>query len=106
MSQKKPFDDAFTFKEDNSVRDQFADEAYSVFLSGSVAKLTFTASRPDLGKTGPKGMPKGHKIPVARIALPAQGFAELYNKMHQLLLVMEAQGLVTRDGEKAKATIQ
>lgn len=106
MSQSKPFDHAFPFKDDLSAKEQFADEAYSLQLSGSVAKITFTASRAEDIKPGYKGPPKGQKVAVARIALPAQGFADLYNKMHRMLTALEAQGIVTRENGEAKATIQ
>lgn len=106
MSQSKSFDHAFTFKDDLGVREQFADEAYALVLSGSVAKIVFTVSRPDEVKPGYKGPPKGQKVPVARIALPTQGFAELYNKMHNMLLALEQRGLVVRENGEAKATIQ
>lgn len=106
MTEKKPFDHAFTFKDDIAVKEQFADEAYGLMLTGSVAKITFTVSRPDDPKPGHKGPPKGLKVPVARVALPAQGFADLYNKMHQMLVALEQQGIVIRENGKAKSTIQ
>lgn len=106
MTEKKPFDHAFTFKDDFAVREHFADEAFGIMLTGSVAKITFTVSRAEDPKPGYKGPPKGLKVPVARVALPAQGFADLYNKMHQMLIALEKQGVVVRENGEAKVTIQ
>lgn len=108
MEEKKPFDHAFTFKDDLSVREIFADGIHGIQVGGGVAKLTFTASRmSEEMKLGHKGPPKGYKAPVARIAFPAPAFADLYNKMNQLMAAMEAQGLVKREaGGVAKATMQ
>src|SRR5690606_26113296 len=106
MGTNKPFDDAFTFKDDLGVRDIYADGVHAISLGGPIAKFTFTVSRPDDMKPGHKGPPKGHKVPVARVAMSAQGFADLYNKMHHIIMALEGQGLFTREDGKAKATLQ
>lgn len=104
--EKKPFDHAFAFKDDLGVRETFADGLHLMTFDGAVAKLTFTVSRPDEIKEGFKGPPRGQKVPAARLVLPAPALAALFNQLHQLMGALEAQGLVTRDGDAVRPTVQ
>jgi hypothetical protein len=103
---KKPYDDAFTFKDDLAVREVFADGVHLITVDGTVAKITLTVSRPDDLKPGFKGPPKGHKVAVTRLAMPAAAFATLFNQMNNLMLLLEKQGLVKREGVPPSETVQ
>jgi hypothetical protein len=102
----KPFDAAFSFKDDLNVREIFADGLHLITVEGTIAKITLTVSRPDDPKPGQKGPPRGYKVPVARLALTTPALAHLFNQVSQIMHILEAQGLVKREGQIVRPTIQ
>lgn len=106
MEQKQPFDHAFAFKDDLNVREVFADGLYLITVDGTTAKITLTVSRPDDPEPGYDGPAKGYKVPVARLALSAPAFANLFNQMNQLMNLLEAKGIVRREGQQVQSTVQ
>lgn len=102
----KPFDAAFSFKDDLNVREIFADGLHLITVEGTTAKITLTVSRPDDPKPGRKGPPSGYKIPVARLVLSTPAFAHLFNQMSQIMHILEAQGVVKREGQVVRPTVQ
>ena len=65
----KPFDHAFTLKDNANVQETFADGVEALALYNSMFRLILTVSRPDPPKTGSKSV-SGHKSVAARIVMP------------------------------------
>jgi hypothetical protein len=102
---KKPYDRAFTFKDDPGVRETFADGIHLVTVDGSTLRIVFTVGRADPPKTGNK-QPTGNRVAVARLVMPLPGLAELYNQLDGMVRGLESQGLLTRGGGGVKPTVQ
>ncbi len=103
--EKKSFDHAFTFKDDLSVRETFADGVHLIAVDGSTLRIVLTAARSDAPKTGNK-QPTGQKVVAARLVMPLPALAELYNQLDGMVRGLENQGLLTRGDGAVKPTVQ
>lgn len=103
----KPFDHAFKVKDSPELMETLVDGVQFMTIQGQTARFIFTVSRPDEPKPGHKGPPTGQKIVAARLAMPLPAFADLYNKIEQMVRGLETQGLLTRSGSSGvKPTVQ
>ena len=102
---KQPFDHAFTFKDNQGVAETFVDGVHLAILQGPTFRFVFTTSRADEPKPGRKA-PTGQKVVTSRLVMPVNTFADLYNRLHAMVAGLEAQGLMKREGDDVKATVQ
>ena len=103
--EKKPFNHAFTFKDNPNVHETFADGVHQILVDGSTLKLDLTVSRSDLPKSGNK-TPTGNNVIAARLVMPLPALATLYNQLDQMVRGLETQGLLHRGGGEVKPTVQ
>jgi hypothetical protein len=98
--EQKPYDHAFQYKDIPSVAETFADGLHLLTVDATTARMTLTVSRGDEPKPNYKGPPTGQKATAARIVMPVPALLNLYNQLSQLVMGLEAQGLIRREGEK------
>jgi hypothetical protein len=105
--ENKPYDHAFQYKDIPTVPETFADGVHLLTVDGSTMRIVFTVSRSDAEQQPGSKSPRGQKATAARLVMPLKGFAELYNKLDQMVSGLESQGLLKRErGEGLKATVQ
>ena len=101
--EKKPFDKTFPYKDLPNVAETFADGIQLVQVDSSTLRILFTVSRTDDVKPG---RPHGNKVTAARLVLPLPAFADLYNQLESMVTALEQRGLLQREGQSLKTTVQ
>lgn len=95
MSKKPPLA-ALPFNDDPAIRETFADTVEQVVIDDSGLRILFGVTRVTLPKAGDKDV-GGYRTVAARIVMPVQGLAALYNQLHQIVRGLEQQGLLSRE---------
>jgi hypothetical protein len=103
MSEKKSLP-KLPYKDLPGVAETFADSVEHIVFRNGTLNIVLTASRFDEPK--PPRAPSGVRVTSARLVLDSGGFIELYNKLHQLVTGLAAQGILTIEGQEAKPTMQ
>ncbi|MEA3003742.1 MAG: hypothetical protein QOH81_2530 [Sphingomonadales bacterium] len=102
QDKKSPF--RLPYKDIVGVAETYADSVESIVFHGNTLGVILTVSRFEEPK--PPRPPSGARVPAVRLVMSANGFIELYNKLHQLVSGLAAQGILTMEGQEAKPTVQ
>lgn len=103
--ENQPFDQAFEFKDNPAVSEVYADHVCRVTADGNSTRITLTISRPDL-PGGDAASAGGQKLVAARLVLPPQATAELYNHLSRVVHLLEQKGIIKKDGGTGTLTLQ
>ena len=101
---KKPTLADLPFKDDPTVREIYADSLQQATIDDNGLRLVFGVNRPLLPSGGEKRL-GGYRTVAARIAMPQQGLAQLYNELDRIVRALESSGLLKRESGGSK-TVQ
>jgi hypothetical protein len=91
--QQPQFDLEYVNRPD--VPETFADSLENVIVDGQTLRMEFLVHRLDEPKPG-KRM-SGKKLTALRVVMPAKSLVDVYNKLNNIVAMMEQQGVVQRN---------
>jgi len=75
----------------------FADSLGNILVDGMTLRMEFLVHRLDQPKPGNNKL-SGKKFTAARIVMPAKAVVEVYEQLHNIVAMMEQQGVIKRNG--------
>ncbi len=103
MAKKQSDKPSTKFVDIPELRETFADSVETAFGDAATLRITFAVNRWDEPKP-PKPL-TGRRCPVCRLVLTHETAVELYNRLHQMITMLEKKGLVKRE-QGGSPTIQ
>ena len=87
------------------VSETFVDSFGNLAFDGQTARIELCVTR--MNELHPPNAPTARKYPICRLALTPKAFLDLYNKLNQLVNVLQQQGVIQKIEQDIKnSTIQ
>lgn len=78
----------------------FTDNVEKFLFDGNTLRLEFSVQR--LDAPGVQSKPVGVRVPVARMVLTPQATLDLYNKLSNMVGILQKKGMLQKANEKPK----
>lgn len=95
MTDQKPREPTFTYQNDPTIGEAFADLMGQVYFDGQSLRLEFVVSR--LDATARPDAPTGTRRTSARVVMTPGGAVDLMNRLNQLSAALEQAGIMKRN---------
>jgi hypothetical protein len=91
----KPFNPKTRFEDRPEISETFADSIHGLIFDGQTMRIEFSVTRMDPPE--PSKEPTAFQYPVSRLVLPPSAAIDLFNRLQQILQVLEKDGKITRN---------